>query len=121
MARFFFRRAYVMMGSVSRYRTQFRRIAMQVVYGIIDIHLPYSRSLKEKRKTIKSMVERMRSRFNVSIIEADYHDLWQRCQLAFAVVGGDQSEVTFIVDAMEDTVNSYDEVEVTSFSVNYAL
>ena len=46
---------------------------MFVVYGTIDLHLPYSTSLKEKRKTVHAVIARIRKRFNVSVSEVDYH------------------------------------------------
>lgn len=93
---------------------------MQVLYGTAELYLPHCHSLKEKRKVTKSVVGRMRSRFNISIAEVDYHDLWQRCQLAFALVAQDANEAAFIIDALKDTILSYDEVELTSFNYHHA-
>lgn len=93
---------------------------MQVIYGTAELYLPYSHSLKEKRKVTKSIVGRMRSRFNLSVAEVDYHDLWQRCLLAFALVAQDNNEASFIIDTIKDTILSYDEVELTHFEFQYA-
>ena len=59
---------------------------MVVLVGEVQLHLPESRSLKDKRQVVKSIKERIRNRFNVSIAEVDYLDLWQRCAIAIAVV-----------------------------------
>ena len=49
--------------------------------------MPYSSSLKQKRQTIRSLRDRLR-RKNVSVIEADGQDSWQRAtvELAFASI-----------------------------------
>ena len=43
----------------------------------IDLELPGSRSLKDKRRAVRSIVDRVRSRFNVAIAEVDRNDSWQ--------------------------------------------
>ncbi|MFQ5895558.1 MAG: DUF503 domain-containing protein [Nitrospinota bacterium] len=55
----------------------------------LDLHIPASRSLKDKRQVVKSIVMRLRNRHNVSVAEVDCHDLWQRCQLGVSAVSGD--------------------------------
>lgn len=52
-----------------------------IIYG--------SRSLKDKRRVLKSLKDQMRSRFNCSVSETDYHDLWQRARLTACVVSNE--------------------------------
>ena len=52
----------------------------------IDVHLPASHSLKEKRSVVNHVKERLRTRFNASVAEVDHQDLWQRAALGVAVV-----------------------------------
>jgi len=60
-----------------------------MVVGIctLVIHLPFSRSLKDKRRVIKSLKDRLRGRHNISLMEVDAQDLWQRAVLGIAAVG----------------------------------
>jgi len=51
--------------------------------------VPDSGSLKDKRHVIRSLKDRIRSRFNVSVAEVDFQDLWQRATLGIAVVAAD--------------------------------
>ena len=46
----------------------------------LELHLPEARSLKAKRSWIRSLVERIRSRHKVLVIEAGGQDLYQRTQ-----------------------------------------
>jgi uncharacterized protein len=53
----------------------------------LELELPYSSSLKDKRQTLRSIKDRLR-RKNVSVFESDHQDLWQRAtvELALAAV-----------------------------------
>ncbi|MDA2934770.1 DUF503 domain-containing protein [Acidobacteria bacterium AH-259-D05] len=60
---------------------------MPIVFCSLDIHLPYSRSLKEKRKVLRKTTDRLRSRFNFSVSEIDHQDVWQRARLGAVSIG----------------------------------
>jgi hypothetical protein len=55
----------------------------------IDFKVPGARSLKDKRRVTKSLTERMRNRFNCSVSETEYQDLWQRGRVSACVISGD--------------------------------
>ena len=59
----------------------------------LELELPYSSSLKEKRKILRSLKDRLR-RKNVSVVEVDNHDVWQRAtvELALAAVSRGAAE-----------------------------
>ena len=48
--------------------------------------LPGCRSLKDKRRVVKSLKDRLQNRFNVSVAETAYQDVWTRAQLSVALV-----------------------------------
>ena len=54
-----------------------------------ELSLPGCGSLKEKRRVVKSLKDRLRNRFNVSVAETDHHDVWTRAQLSIALVTTD--------------------------------
>ncbi len=66
-----------------------------MVVGVlkVEIFLPGSGSLKEKRREIRSIKDRIRSSFNVSVSEIDNQDLWQRGTIGIAVAGSDVGPV----------------------------
>ena len=74
----------------------------------IELHLPYSHSLKEKRLVIRKLQDRLRARFNVAVSELDFQDTWQRSLLGVAAVASDQSVV-------ESTLRAADEEAVSLF------
>jgi uncharacterized protein YlxP (DUF503 family) len=57
----------------------------------LDIHVPHAQSLKDKRMVVRSVKDRLRSKFNVAVAETDHQDLWQRAQLSAVTVGSDEA------------------------------
>ena len=55
----------------------------------IELAIGQAHSLKEKRRVIKSIKDRMSSKFNVSVAEVEAQDAWQRAVLAVALVAND--------------------------------
>ena len=55
----------------------------------IDLLVRGARSLKDKRRVIKSLKSQLRNRYNCSIAETDYHDLWQRARITACVVSNE--------------------------------
>ena len=55
----------------------------------IDLLIPEARSLKDKRRVVKSLKDQVRARFNCSVAETDYHDVWQRARLSLVVVSNE--------------------------------
>lgn len=62
-----------------------------MVVGVctIDVQIPASQSLKQKRQVIRSVVARVRNEFNASIAEVGHLDSWQLATLAVACVSSD--------------------------------
>lgn len=50
----------------------------------LELELPFSTSLKDKRQTLRSIKDRLR-RKNVSVVECDHQDLWQRATIELAL------------------------------------
>ena len=59
----------------------------------VDLVLREARSLKDKRRVIKSLKDRIRNRFNMSIAEVDRQNSIQRATLGLAMVGTDPQYV----------------------------
>ena len=85
----------------------------------LELHIPTSRSLKEKRAALRPIIEGIRHRFQISVAEVGYQDKWQRALVGMAVVSDSLAHVTEVVDAVERWVWSKPEVEVTSFEVTW--
>jgi uncharacterized protein YlxP (DUF503 family) len=62
-----------------------------MVVGVLTVQLAIyeAESLKDKRRVIKSVKDRLMNRFNVSVAEVDDLDSWQRAELGVAMVAND--------------------------------
>ncbi len=65
---------------------------------VLELHLVGCPSLKEKRRVVRSLLDRVRSRHNVAAAEVDHQDLHQRAQLAFAAVSSVHEPVARLFD-----------------------
>jgi len=70
----------------------------------VELFLPGSASLKDKRRVIRSLVDRLRSRFNVAVAEVDAQDTWQRAVLAVCSVSGDRRYVEGLLSRAVDWI-----------------
>jgi uncharacterized protein YlxP (DUF503 family) len=68
---------------------------------ILELRLDDSHSLKDKRHYVKSLKDRLRGKFNVSVAEIDYQDLWQRGLIAVATVSSDQAHAEQVLHHVE--------------------
>jgi uncharacterized protein len=54
---------------------------MPIAYLTIELRIEGAHSLKDKRQVLRSLKDRLRNSFNISIAETDVTDLWQRATL----------------------------------------
>ena len=73
---------------------------MVIGTGIITFRLHDCRSLKGKRKVIKSIISRLRNNFNASVAEIGSNDVHQRAEIGFSLVGNDQAIINSKIDKM---------------------
>jgi uncharacterized protein YlxP (DUF503 family) len=62
---------------------------MIVAAARITLLIPENNSLKGKRKVVRSLMEKVRHRFEVAVAEVGDNDLWQKAQIGLALVGND--------------------------------
>ncbi len=86
-----------------------------MIVGILTIVLsiPGSGSLKDKRRVVRSVLDRVRGKFNVSAAEIGHLDSHTVASLAFACVSNDAGLVNRILDKILDQVESNPLCEVT--------
>jgi uncharacterized protein YlxP (DUF503 family) len=78
----------------------------------LELYLPEARSLKEKRMVIKSLKDRIKNKFNVSIAEVDANDLWQRSILGASCVANETVAVNKILNGVRDIILKTHSVEL---------
>ena len=77
----------------------------------LELELPFSSSLKDKRQTLRSLKDRLR-RKNVSVVEADNQDLWQRATVEFALAAVDRRAVEEKREEVRRILINYEELAI---------
>ncbi len=83
-----------------------------VAFCQLDIFIPESGSLKEKRFAVKSLKTRIRNKYNVSISELDGTDKWQRVVLGIAIVTNDRKIVDTTFNKIIQFIDNDGRVEI---------
>ncbi len=83
----------------------------------IEVHVPESGSLKTKRHSIRSLKDRIRNKFNVSVAEVEDNDLWQKASLAVAAVSNDKSHLNKTLDHVLNMVRSVPEINLLEYHI----
>ncbi len=98
-------------------------IDMIVGIGFIEIYIHESRSLKDKRAVLRSMLKRTKNEFNISIAEVGENDDWKRGKIGFCTVGNDRSYINSKIDKILKFIDSLYLAEVISTKleiINYS-
>lgn len=77
-----------------------------MIVGVLTLELAIfdAQSLKDKRRVVKSVKQRLQNTFNVSVAEVAYADLPKRCRLAAAMVSTEARPLHAQMDKMVDLV-----------------
>ncbi len=79
---------------------------MAVAVLTLRLSLATAHSLKDKRRIVKSLKERLRQRFNASVAEMDHQDIWQSATIGVSVISPDGQFAQAVVSKVVDFVRS---------------
>ena len=87
-----------------------------MVVGVITLELLLAgaESLKDKRKVLKSLIERLKHRFNISVAEVGRQDNWKYSTVGISAISGDFAYMQNILDSVVRFVENHEGVEVIS-------
>jgi uncharacterized protein YlxP (DUF503 family) len=88
-----------------------------ILFMSIELMISDSNSLKSKRRIVKSIIDRLRNKFNISVAEIDYMDLWQRALIGISMVSNDKRLITRSASAVENFVREFYEVQLLDINV----
>ncbi len=84
-----------------------------------ELHLEGCHSLKDKRHILRSLKDRLRARFNVSVAETDHNDVWQRAELTACVVSNQRTHAQEVLQQVDRMVASAAGARVMDQSTSY--
>jgi uncharacterized protein len=90
-----------------------------MVVGICRISLIIhdNHSLKGKRQVLKSIVEKVKNRFNVSVAEVGDNELWQRAELGVSAVGNDKAFINSVLDKVMNFIENLHLAEIVDHNI----
>ncbi|MEE9557997.1 MAG: DUF503 domain-containing protein [Candidatus Brocadiales bacterium] len=90
-----------------------------MVVGTLNIRLVLreSHSLKDKRRVIKSLKDRVRQKYNVSIAEVGAQDNHKECVLAVAMVSNEGRHVNSVLSGLVNSLRLFPKAELVDYSL----
>lgn len=85
----------------------------------VDLFIGASHSLKEKRRVLKSVIERIKVRYNVSIAEIGAQDTWQRATLGIAMISNERAFIHKVLDAVVNFIELQGALVITDYQVRF--
>ena len=92
---------------------------MTIAILLINLFVPQANSLKSKRQVVKSMKDRIRHKFNVSIAEIGDTDKWQSTTLAIACVNSNKRFVDSVLSKIVNLVDTQAGVELVDYKIEF--
>ena len=93
-----------------------------MVYSVIilNLYIPSSRSLKEKRHRLKPIIHRLHKEFNLSVAELDKQDRWNESVVGCALLSNDKKYSDMVLSKVVPLIEmTFPEVNVTNFSIQF--
>lgn len=86
---------------------------------VMSLYIPSAQSLKDKRMVLKSLKDRIRNQFNVSIAELDQEDKWQTATCGVSMIGNDQRYLDSCLQNILSFIESVDGVQISDQQIEF--
>jgi uncharacterized protein YlxP (DUF503 family) len=85
----------------------------------VEVRIPGVRSLKEKRRVVKSVIAQISNAHPVAIAEVDHQDLWQRASFGIAAVAPQSGHLDRMLHTIERELRVRQDIEVLDSARTY--
>ena len=85
----------------------------------VEFHIPCSTSLKNKRRVLKSLKDRIRVYFNASVAEVGEMDKWQRSVIGISVIGSDKSYLNGCLDQILSVFDNTSDIQILNHQLEF--
>ncbi len=82
---------------------------------MVKLYAPQCHSLKDKRMIVKSLVQRARNKFNISIAEVDQQDYYQTIVIGVACVSDSRPQTNAVLDEVMRFIEENTEAEIVDY------
>ncbi|HEY6972955.1 MAG TPA: DUF503 domain-containing protein [Nitrospiraceae bacterium] len=93
---------------------------MSIIVGLctVELFIPDSQSLKDRRQVLLSLKDRLRDKFNLSVAEVGEQDLWQKAVLGLACVANETRYVNQVLEQALNVIRATPAVEIVQSRVD---
>ncbi len=84
---------------------------------VVELYFPGRNSLKGKRQVLRSMKDRIKNRFNVSLAELDGHDKWQRTKLGIVTISNDGQHANSTLTGVMNFIEGFCDAQVLDYNI----
>ena len=74
---------------------------MPIAFLTLEIRIEHAQSLKDKRQVVRSLKDKLRHHFNVSVAELDETDLWQRATVGVVSISNSRDYLSQLMQSVE--------------------
>jgi uncharacterized protein YlxP (DUF503 family) len=78
---------------------------MPIAKLTVELSIPHAQSLKDRRQVVRSLKDKIRHGFNVSMAELDDANLWNRATLGFVAISGSTDYLTGQMQELDDALH----------------
>ncbi|MEY8763562.1 MULTISPECIES: DUF503 domain-containing protein [Clostridium] len=89
---------------------------MKILFMKIKLRAPWVHSLKEKRMVVRSIIQKLKNKFNISVSEIDDRDIYQIIVIGIVGICGNSSHTDSIMESIVDFVESHTDAEIIDIS-----
>lgn len=85
----------------------------------LDLHIPDSNSLKDKRRVLRRLLDQLHDQYNVSAAELGDHDVWRRSQIGIVCLSNDRAHTEQVLQSALGLVDRDPRLEVLQATVEW--
>ena len=78
---------------------------MPIAKLTVELSIPHAQSLKDRRQVLRSLKDKLRHGFNVSVAELDAANLWNRATLGLVAISGSTAYLTGQMHELDDAIH----------------
>jgi hypothetical protein len=78
---------------------------MPIAKLTVELSIPHAQSIKDRRQVVRSLKDKLRNGFNISIAELDDSNIWNRATLGLVAISGSTSYLTGQMRELDDALN----------------
>lgn len=94
-------------------------VTIFTVHGKIELFIPESHSLKDRRRIVNSVKTSLQKNFNISVADSSEDNVWQRATLGFALVSSNYRGLQETLDAIDRQLGNNPEFELIEMKYEY--